>query len=231
MPNVVNTGVALVAVAEARNWTGDGCVPPNFGMPSPGNRDLSMKVSLDGGRSWGKQRIMYNDGYNSAAVYDAVRNRVIIHFVDGIKGVMQLNCNAVGEDCRTTLVGSAFLGVFNHTSPGPGLGTQLSAASSGFYGRIVFAGHKDFTDVAWFSDDGGDTWSVLSLHLFCLILGQQLHTVAYIFFFLFFTTLNELATSARVSGPSAKIRLRRGSHGRLQTNTTNLKRLNFLTEG
>lgn len=79
---------------------------------------------------------------------------------------MQLNCNAVGEDCRTTLVGSAFLGVFNHTSPGPGLGTQLSAASSGFYGRIVFAGHKDFTDVAWFSDDGGDTWSVSTPFLF-----------------------------------------------------------------
>jgi hypothetical protein len=79
VPNLINTGVALLAVAEARNWTGDGCMPPGWPSMPDGPRDLVMKVSIDGGRSWGVQRMLYRGGLNSAAVYDAVRGRAIIH--------------------------------------------------------------------------------------------------------------------------------------------------------
>ena len=123
VPNVINTGVALLAFAEARNWTGDGCIPPNFPNMPDGHRDLVMKVSRDRGRTWGPQQLMYEGGLNSAAVFDAVRQRAIVHLI-GADGVTQLNCSADGAECEIASV-AHFLGKYNHTSPGPGLGVQV----------------------------------------------------------------------------------------------------------
>ena len=97
-----------------------------------------MKVSVDGGKSWGVQRIMYRDGFNSAAVFDAVRKRVIIHFVDGAHGVMQLSCNALGQDCTTSVVGAKFLGAFNFTSPGSVWCNQTSPTLQMFALKLFF---------------------------------------------------------------------------------------------
>ena len=153
---MINTGVALLAFAEARNWTGDGCIPPNLPNMPDGHRDLVMKVSRDRGRTWGPQQLMYEGGLNSAAVFDAVRQRAIVHLI-GADGVTQLNCSADGAECEIASV-AHFLGKYNHTSPGPGLGVQLQVGEH--RGRLVFAGHHNFEDVVWFSDDGGHTWKL-----------------------------------------------------------------------
>ena len=147
-----------MAFAEARRWTGDGCIPPGYPSMPVGHRDLVMKVSTDGGRTWGAQKMVHFGGLNSAAVFDTVRNRVIVHLVDPTLGVLQVECTADGSDCSKKVPVGHFLGEFAHTSPGPGLGVQL--AVGGNQGRLVFAGHHGFVDVVWYSDDGGATWAV-----------------------------------------------------------------------
>jgi sialidase-1 len=43
---------------KCRNWTGDGCEPHTKPVHTNNNRDLCMKTSQDGGRTWGPLRVI-----------------------------------------------------------------------------------------------------------------------------------------------------------------------------
>ena len=191
-----STGI-LFAFAEARNYSGDQCYPDtpagracfrHSSAPScVGPRSLALKLSRDGGRSWGPVRIVDWNGANPAAVYDSKSDRVIVHYptpgqdsgrASGHRGIggtntKQMICEASGQcDPPTSLdpwlvwPGGWPLGLKPgtplHISAGPGLGTQLTRGPH--TGRLVFAGHIQPAGrqavLVWFSDDGARTWSL-----------------------------------------------------------------------
>ena len=71
----------LFAFAEARNYSGDGCIPAGSNHSSDeGIRSLALKTSHDRGRTWGGLEIVDWNGINPAAVYDEVADQVVVHY-------------------------------------------------------------------------------------------------------------------------------------------------------
>lgn len=172
----------LFAFAEARNYSGDGCVPagltPNASHPDEGPRSLALKTSVNGGRSWSAFRIVDWNGINPAAVYDAHSDQVVVHYPaaywaggtghpsTGGDFTKQLVCSSDGVCGQPTATSLYWPGCSPtpdphcrmHISAGPGLGVQL--ASGPHTGRLLFAGHAGQVDVVWYSDDSAKTWTV-----------------------------------------------------------------------
>ena len=69
----------LLAFAEARRYTGDGCIPKAIKATGVGSA-LAMKRSDDGGRSWYPKggRIVSPAGFDESAVFDARRGAVTL---------------------------------------------------------------------------------------------------------------------------------------------------------
>ena len=170
------SGAGLLAFAEARTWTGDGCVPADA-TPTPyRNFSIVMKASTHHGESWGPNTIVAVGGLNPAAVFDTRTQTTVLHFASdcasvtpGAKGMctFQMLCTAAGG-CRDKQLGGAatsaddcvLRGNCNGVSPGPGNGAQL--VDGPHAGRLVFAGHLGMTDLVWYSDDDAATWKMSS---------------------------------------------------------------------
>ena len=69
----------LLAFAEARRYTGDGCIPKAIKATGVGSA-LAMKRSDDNGRSWYPKggRIVSPAGFDESAVFDARRGAVTL---------------------------------------------------------------------------------------------------------------------------------------------------------
>eukprot|EP00729_Bicosta_minor_P012644 gene12644-4647_t len=71
-----STGV-LFAFAEARNYSGDGCIIAGMPQQNEGPRSLGLKISNDGGVTWSAGRIVDWNGINPAIVYDEVADKMV----------------------------------------------------------------------------------------------------------------------------------------------------------
>lgn len=195
IPSVVlaTSTSTLFAFAEARNYSGDDCYPDNApghecfhnsSAPSCiGPRSLALKTSKDSGATWSSVTIVDWNGANPAAVYDALADQIVVHYVTpGQKGQRghypsvggnnskQLLCSSAGA-CNTPTSLDPWLvwrGAFYplgqkantpiHVAPGPGLGVQL--ARSPHTGRLVFSGHSGQVILVWYSDDHARSWTL-----------------------------------------------------------------------
>ena len=168
----------LFAFAEARNYSGDGCVIAGEPQVVSGPRSIGMKTSPDGGQTWAAPRIVDWDGINPAVVYDAAADLVVVHYPcqghyngcgkAGEFATSQITCAGDGSSCSAREPLGAFL--FSDGAPplyskgplgisaGPGLGTQISDGP--LAGRLLFAGHHGQADVTWYSDDHAKTWTL-----------------------------------------------------------------------
>ena len=179
-----STGV-LFAFAEARNYSGDGCIPSGSNHSSDeGIRSLALKTSRDRGRTWGGLEIVDWHGINPAAVYDEVADQVVVHYPytsaaasspaghPNYGGVhtKQVLCKPTGE-CGTPsslekdLVWRGGMPLGTPAGPiwvgaGPGLGVQLTSGPHA--ARLLFSGHAGQADITWFSDDHAKTWQLAS---------------------------------------------------------------------
>ena len=162
-PVIVNTGTHLVAFAEARTWTGDGCVVPAASSTPYRNFSLVMKSSPNQGATWSENTIVDVGGLNPSATYDTASGFVILHYASECEHAramctFQLLCTPTHctdkMDLVAALGGSAMNtsdcldnGNCNGVSPGPGNGVQLWDGPN--KGRVLFAGHLGNTDIVW----------------------------------------------------------------------------------
>ena len=131
---------ALVALAECRMYTGDGCVPSS---QSTGLKDdssqrwLCQKVSRDGGRSWSKLTFPLgreHTSYNPTLVFDAARSTLIlqgnVYNLLPNQTIYQIESDDDGETWSDSIDVGAQLFPTNLTRrsglwPGPSTGTVI----------------------------------------------------------------------------------------------------------
>ena len=163
IPSLLRAGRGvLLAFAECRMATGDGCLPANVSMSGP--TDVCSRRSLDSGASWGPLTVAVRNAHQNTPVYDAVRGAVVLSL--NLLDAANSNAQAVSLDDGLTwgplqpLAG--FLGALDGAAAGPGVGLQLSAGHPVAPGRLLFIGHRGayVEDVVWLSDDGGATYRV-----------------------------------------------------------------------
>jgi hypothetical protein len=77
IPSIINANGILLAFAECRRSTGDGCLPT--GVKSSGNRDVCTRRSTDSGVTWSNLTVIVPDAGQDTAVFDAVRKRVVVN--------------------------------------------------------------------------------------------------------------------------------------------------------
>jgi len=158
IPSIVGTPSVVVAIVESRLSAASDCAA----------KSLVYRSSMDGGHTWGPQDLLFGNATagdvvgNPLAVYDAVRGVIVVHFAvgsprNGCHGsIMQLDDGGTG--------GAKWGNLLNVTEqigwlpklPGPGVGTQLAS------GRLVMvaAGGTYLNDYVYFSDDGGEHWTL-----------------------------------------------------------------------
>lgn len=153
----------LLAFAECRNFTGDGCRPAAASLSDTRNmnRDLCMKSSSDGGRTWSALAVIQRNAMQPTPVWDAVRGQVLLSFNRVSNGLnLQMYSLDLGESWSTPVSIAAFLGPQGPYDVGPGVGLQLQRGKH--VGRLLFIGHHDAYeyDGVWYSDDGGATYNM-----------------------------------------------------------------------
>lgn len=155
-------GGALLAFAECRLVTGDGCNPVNVTMNV--RRDVCMRRSTDAGQTWGPLTVLVRSAMQNTPVYDIARAAVVlnINLLDSNSTNAQLISHDDGLTWGAVQPISAFLGPLDGADVGPGVGLQLSASNPHHPGRLLFIGHRGayVEDVVWFSDDGGATYAL-----------------------------------------------------------------------
>ena len=194
IPSVTQTADGtIVAFAEAR---GDFGIPETKTKGSCADCSplgIAVKRSFDGGLTWvpkvGVEWAVHpsfaagthpanashlgftNSGGNPVAVYDSVKDRILLHFVRGeggsngdcVPGVS--NWQTTSDDQGSTWSAptdiSRYLGDFVGSLPGPGRGGVQAAD-----GRLIFNAHFGTAErgsgavVVYYSDDHGETYSL-----------------------------------------------------------------------
>jgi sialidase-1 len=167
----------LVAFAECRNWTGDGCYPLDFQHMTPVEkydemlmppeelvRYLCSKKSTDGGKSWSDLKLVTgHESFQPMAVYDEVLKRIILQYNTPDEANWQITSSDDGDTWSVPLnITNQLHGA--RSWAGPGIGLQLTSPSSPHRGRLMFIGHESAytTDLVWYSDDGGKTYQKAS---------------------------------------------------------------------
>jgi len=168
IPAVVSTGNnRVLAFAEKRD---------NNTSSDMGNFDVVMRVSTNGGCSWGSLRVVANYGgdrvSNPVPIWDSATNSVLLFTsvrivkTNKYKGLFMQRISADGTSW--TSLQSGQIGVTNTTKwhgglTGPGHGIVLQHGEKA--GRIIFAmGYRRSNGKAGaygiYSDDHGATWKV-----------------------------------------------------------------------
>jgi len=166
-------GSPLLAFAECRSSTGDGCVPagssPSAAAAAPDQiAHVCMKRSEDGGATW--SNITYPFGAPSTgaplstqpnAVWDGARQQVVLQNLQGDSN-FQVVSKDLGKTWSAPVDIGAFLGRFRGIETGPGRGLALSQSGGAHAGRLLFIGHHGayVEDAVWYSDDGGVTYNL-----------------------------------------------------------------------
>lgn len=174
LPTLAVTPSHLLMFAEGR--ARDGFAPPAgdtkdcFGEGASAadwrctNKDVVLKRSADGGRTWGAARALAlaTEAYfytNPQPLYDAARGAVWLLYMRCAAvaggGNAFLNCTTVlssSTDAGATFGAPADVGPAQ-TSSG-GFGGLVTAA-----GRLIFAAPSNAKTGCLFSDDGGATWA------------------------------------------------------------------------
>jgi sialidase-1 len=173
---VVAANGDLLAFAEARQGGGG----------DSGDIDLVMKRSTDGGRSWSRQRLVWNDGTNTCGnpcpVVDtstgeilllATHNlgqdhesEIIAQASEGTRTIWVLRSTDHGHSWSTPedITASTKLPAWTWYATGPGAGVQMQRGVHA--GRLVIpcdhieAGSKRYYSHVIFSDDRGATWQL-----------------------------------------------------------------------
>ena len=154
----------LLAFAEARSAPSD-CAP----------KWVVYRRSADNGTTWSPAAVLYRPSGagetagNPAVVYDAARGRVVVIVAQGDAA----HCNPTlytlvftsadsGLSFSAPRNISAQIAPWAGTLPGPGTAAQIPPGAARFGGRIVVPAHNGAyaQDVVYFSDDGGETWTV-----------------------------------------------------------------------
>ena len=150
----------LLAFAECRLRTQDGCFPYNITMS--GRRDICTRKSTDDGRSWGNLTVIVQDASQNTPAYDAVRATVILNFNMNNGSNAQIMSVDNGDTWGPIQLLAPFLGALDGASAGPGVGIQLSPRNPHHPGRVLFIGHRGayVEDVIWYSDDNGSSYSM-----------------------------------------------------------------------
>lgn len=175
IPSIVNAGSVLVAFAECRRHTGDGCNPTTTATAAvveatnTSNIDVCTKRSSDGGRSWSPLAVAVADAGQPTAVYDDHRHHIVLNCNahGGKSANLNPNLQAISKDggetwSPPTEIDEQWPKGSAGSAAGPGVGLQLSNTNPYAPGRLLFIGHRGpyVEDFAWFSDDGGTTYTV-----------------------------------------------------------------------
>lgn len=177
IPSLLLVKNVLLAFAECRNWTGDGCAPVhtitdlNMLVEDVGeqglkpqrstNRDLCMKRSDDGGATWGTLSVIARDACQPTPVWDEPSASIVLNFNRlSTMANMQMRSLDVGQTWTTPTDLTSFIGPTGPYDVGPGTGIRLTRGAHP--GRILFIGHHDAYqyDRVWYSDDGGVTYTL-----------------------------------------------------------------------
>lgn len=184
VPSLLTLPDRLLAFAECRSFTGDGCEPAGnattsqttSGAPpsSVKDRSICMRTSTDSGHSWGPLagNISRGKGMYPTAVWEPSKRRVLLHFNSWpadvhssyyspvTRQIMSSDHGATWSS-RTPVLGLGVSGIFLGSCRGVAIRAGPHA------GRVVFAGYnhslprdtmsKTYT---WWSDDAGDSWSL-----------------------------------------------------------------------
>lgn len=161
IPSLLQVGEGvLLAFAECRLRTQDGCFPDNITMA--GRRDICTRKSTDNGRSWGALNVIVQGAAQNTPAYDAARALVILNFNLQNNSNAQVVSKDNGDAWGPIQSLTTYLGPLDGASAGPGVGIQLSQSNPHHPGRLLFIGHRGayVEDVIWYSDDNGGTYSL-----------------------------------------------------------------------
>ena len=155
-------GGALLAFAECRLRTGDGCNPPNISMS--GRRDVCMRRSTDSGATWGPLTVVVSNASQNTPVFDPATGAVVLSVLTAENHNAQVVSTDNGLSWGPLQLLGKFLGALDGAETGPGVGLRLSDSNPHKPGRLLFIGHRGayVEDVVWYSDDHGTTYSVAS---------------------------------------------------------------------
>eukprot|EP01064_Diplonema_japonicum_P035167 TRINITY_DN7539_c0_g1_i1.p1 TRINITY_DN7539_c0_g1~~TRINITY_DN7539_c0_g1_i1.p1 ORF type:complete len:455 (+),score=81.24 TRINITY_DN7539_c0_g1_i1:49-1365(+) len=137
----------LLAFAECRNWTGDGCEPttPNTHPPTVknNNRDLCTKHSDDNGATWSNLVVIARGAMEPTPVWSEKRQVVVLQYNDLSSAVYQMKSTDGVEWTKNISINVPRAAV------GPGPGLELND------GRLMFIGHVGnyAYDNVWYSTD------------------------------------------------------------------------------
>lgn len=164
------TNSTLVAFAECRAWTGDGCNPtttttnfslslsPKLSKASNSNVKLSttyvcLKQSFDNGATWSNisfpfgKTASYHTSSQPTVVYDQIGHKLILQYLNQTNSsVFQTTSTDNGVTWTDpTNIGVLYIGSeYQASDTGPGRGLQLLSKYSntnGYHGRILFIAH------------------------------------------------------------------------------------------
>jgi sialidase-1 len=157
----------LIAFAEARSENSD-CA----------YKWTVYRTSNDNGTTWSgitnlyKPTISDETAGNPAVVYDSIRGNVVVIIAIGdskhcnpTKWTLVFKSSNNGQTWTPPINISSQLGQWAGTLPGPGTAAQIETGK--YKGRIVVPAHNGAyaQDVAYYTDDGGDTWTVGSTEM------------------------------------------------------------------
>lgn len=146
IPAIVNARGVLIAFAECRRQTGDGCEPlavqSAVGAGGNATHDICFKRSMDGGATWSALRVAVPDAAQPTAVYDSLRSTLILNgnAHGGPTRLMNPNLQALSTDDGATWSPPTEIDLkWPAQSRGTAAGVSLACRRLGALGVLTFS--------------------------------------------------------------------------------------------